>query len=95
MAPLGTYTGWNVTASGPLKGQVCGNSGGFIPFARTKAERLASGDPRLSVEERYRSHEEYVAAVSKAASALQREGLLLDHDAEAMIKQAKASDILR
>jgi hypothetical protein len=94
-APLGTYTGWNVTASGPLKGQVCGNSGGFIPFAKTTAERLANGDPRPSLEERYRSHEDYVAAVSKAASALQREGYLLEHDAEAMVKQAKASDVLR
>ena len=66
MAPLGTYVGWNVTASGPLKGHVCGNSGGWIPFAKTKAERLASGDPRPSLEERYRSHDEYVQAISKA-----------------------------
>ena len=95
MAPLGTYTGWNVTASGPLKGQVCGNSGGFIPFAKTKAERLASGDPRPSLEERYRSHEEYVQAVSKAASKLVQEGYLLQQDASGMIKQAEASDILR
>ena len=95
MAPLGTYTGWNMTASGPLKGQVCGNLGGFIPFAKTKAERLASGDPRPSLEERYRSRDDYVAAVSKAAGKLQREGFLLDEDAAAMIKQAKASDILR
>lgn len=95
MAPLGTYTGWNVTASGPLKGQVCGNSGGFIPFAKTKAERLASGDPRPSLEERYRAHEEYVQIVSKAASKLVQEGFLLQQDADAMIKQAEASNILR
>jgi len=95
MAPLGTYTGWNVTASGPLKGQVCGNSGGFIPFAKTKAERLASGDPRQSLEERYRSHDDYVAAVARAAAKLQREGYLLAHDAEVMIEQARASDVLR
>ena len=66
-APLGTYTGWNVTAAGPLKGQSCGLSGGFIPFAKTKAERLAKGDPRPSLEERYRSHDEYVQIVSAAA----------------------------
>ena len=65
-APLGTYTGWNVTASGPLKGQSCGLSGGFIPFAKTKAERMAHGDPRPSLEERYRSHDEYVKIVSAA-----------------------------
>jgi len=95
MAPLGTYVGWNVTASGPLKGHVCGNSGGWIPFAKTKAERLASGDPRPSLEERYRSHDEYVQAVSKAASKLVQERYLQQQDADAMIKQADASDIRR
>ena len=94
-APLGTYTGWNVTASGPLKGHVCGNSGGFIPFAKTKAERLASGDPRPSLEERYRSHDEYVEIVRKAAGKLVQEGYLLQRDADAMIAQAAASDVLR
>ena len=94
-APLGTYTGWNVTASGPLKGHVCGNSGGFIPFAKTKAERSASGDPRPSLEERYRSHDEYVELVRKASGKLVQEGYLLPHDADAMVKQAAASDVLR
>ena len=74
---------------------MCGNLGGFIPFAKTKAERLASGDPRPSLEERYRSHEEYVRAVSKAASKVVHEGYLLQQDATGMIKQAEASDILR
>ncbi len=94
-APLGTYTGWNVTASGPLKGQSCGLSGGFIPFAKTKAERLAKGDPRPSLEERYRSHEEYVQIVSAAAAKLVQERYLLQQDADAMITQAEASDVLR
>ena len=94
-APLGTYTGWNVMASGPLKGQSCGLSGGFIPFAKTKAERLAHGDPRPSLEERYPSHEEYVKIVTAAAAALVGERYLLQHDADAMIKQAEASDVLR
>ena len=95
MAPLGTYTGWNVIASGPLKGHVCGNSGGFIPFAKTKAERLASGDPRPSLEERYRSHDQYVELVRTATSKLVQERYLLQQDADAMIKQAAASDVLR
>ena len=55
-APLGTYLGWNVTAGGARpfhQGQICNYVGGMIPFARTQAERLANGDPRLSLEERY------------------------------------------
>ena len=94
-APLGTYAGWNVTGAGPLKGQSCGLSGGFIPFARTKAQRQAAGDPRLSLEERYHSRDEYVRIVSAAAAALVHERYLLQQDADAMIAQAEASDVLR
>jgi Alpha/beta hydrolase domain len=97
-APLGTYTGWNVAAGGVFKGQMCitGSAvGGFIAFANTKAERLASGDPRLSLEERYRTHAGYVQAVTNAAHALVRDGLLLGADAESMIAQAEASAVLK
>src|SRR3984893_4367276 len=59
--PLGTYTGWNTNASGFYKGYIRTNTGAFIPFAKTKAERLTSGDPRPSLEERYGTHENYVA----------------------------------
>jgi hypothetical protein len=97
MAPLGTYTGWNVTKEGPFKGLLCGDvpTGGFIPFAKTKAERTATGDPRLSLEERYGSHAGYVQAVAAAADTLVKNRLLLRHDADAMIAQARNSDILK
>jgi hypothetical protein len=98
MAPLGTYTGWNVASSGVFKGQLCiinSPVGGFIPFAKTKADRLASGDPRRSLEERYRDHAAYVGAVRGAAEGLVRQGYLLPEDAEAMIAQAEASAIGR
>jgi hypothetical protein len=39
------------------KGKICNYAGGKIPFAETRAERLASGDPRPSLEERYGIHE--------------------------------------
>ena len=98
MAPLGTYTGWNVMSSGPFKGQMClfaAPVGGFIPFATTKDERLASGDPRPSLEERYQTHDGYVAALSAAAQSVVRDGYLRQMDADAMIKQAEASRVLR
>jgi len=94
-APLGTYTGWNVTAAGPLKGQSCGLLGGFIPFAKTKTERMAHGDPRPSLEEQYHSHDEYVKTVTAAAATLVRDHYLLQQDADAMIEQAERSDVLR
>ena len=98
MAPLGTYTGWNVMSSGPFKGQMCQFAspvGGFIPFAKTKAERLASGDPRPSLEERYQTHDGYVQALGAAARSLVKNGYLRQADADAMIKQAEASSVLR
>jgi hypothetical protein len=93
--PLGTYTGWNTGADGFYKGQIRMNMGSFIPFARTKAERLASGDPRLSLEERYGTHENYVAKVRAAAERLVRGRYLLQDDADRLISEAQASNVLR
>jgi len=76
-APLGTYLGWNITAGGarPFRqGQICNYAGGMIPFAKTKAERTACNDPRLSLEERYKDHAAYVAAVKAAAANAAAQG---------------------
>jgi hypothetical protein len=63
-------------------------------FARTKQERLASGDPRLSLEESYGTHEGYVLAVTHAANDAVTVGYLLPDDATALIQQAGASNVL-
>jgi len=77
-APLGTYLGWNITSSGFHAGQVCNYVGGMVPFAKTKAQRLATNDSRPSLEERYQnSHAGYVAAVKKAADNAACQGYLL------------------
>jgi hypothetical protein len=47
-APLGTYLGWNITATGFHQGQVCNYVGGYIPFATTLAERQANGRSRAA-----------------------------------------------
>ena len=52
-APLGTYMGRNFRAAGHAENELCGGNSGFIPFAATKAARLASGDTRPSLEELY------------------------------------------
>lgn len=97
-APLGTYLGWNVTAGGERPfhaGQICNYVGGMIPFARTKAERESAGDPRLSLQERYRDHAGYVEAVKRAVIRAQSEGFLLEGDGQALIRAAEASQVLR
>ena len=97
-APLGTYLGWNITAGGARpfhQGQICNYVGGMVPFARTAAERRASGDPRPSLEERYTSHEGYVEAVRKAAARAMEGGFLLREDAERLVREASDSRVLR
>ena len=94
-APLGTYLGWNIVSDGFFKGQICNYAGGMIPFAHTRAERLANGDPRLSLEERYGSHNGYVSKVSAAALNAFFQGYLLKADVGSLISQAAASNVLQ
>jgi hypothetical protein len=84
--PLATYTGWALRAA-PQDNDGCEGSGQYIPFARTKADRLSSGDPRLSIEERYADIETYSSRLRNAIDNLVRAGFLLPFDAEAMLKK--------
>jgi hypothetical protein len=87
--PIATYTGWNLfnEKSGPTN-VVSSMQGSFIPLARTKADRDRSGDPRKSVEERYRGRDQYLAEITKAANDLVAKGYLLRKDVPAIIEQA-------
>jgi hypothetical protein len=93
--PVGTNTGWNLHAAGPRGRDLCSLTGSFFPFARTRAEREASGDPRLSLEERYGDHAGFVAAIRRAAGESVARRLLLPEDAEVLIRMAEESDVLR
>ena len=87
--PLATYTGWNLQRKGLAEDELCGLLGSYIPFAKTKEERSKSGDPRLSIEERYRDHADYVSRVSVEARSLVEQRWLLPEDAERIIDEAK------
>jgi hypothetical protein len=93
--PLGTYLGWNIVSTGFRKGQFCGLSGSYLPFARTAAERQQTHDPRLSLEERYRTREEYLKRVQDAAGAMVKSRMLLEDDAMKVVDAAKNNDVLR
>ena len=56
---------------------------------------MAAGDPRLSLEERYKDHDGYVAAVARAAEKLEKQRLLLPADVQQYIERARASAVLR
>jgi len=79
--PIATYTGWALRA-GPQANDGCESAGQFIPFPRTKADRLASGDPRNSVEERYSTFERYRRKVAHAIRDLVEDRLMLCEDAQ-------------
>jgi hypothetical protein len=79
-APLGTYTGWNPRARGHGHGIQWKFEGSYIPFPDTPAERLATGDPRLSIAERYPDWHAYVDAITQAAAELVAAHLMLAED---------------
>jgi hypothetical protein len=91
-APLATYTGWGLRA-GAWANDGCEASGQYIPFPRTLADRTASGDPRLSVEERYPSYGEYRSAVMRAIDGLVKDRLMLCEDAPAALNRLLAAGL--
>src|SRR5215470_8450662 len=90
--PLATYTGWALR-SGPQANDGCEGSGQMIPFARTQAERLAKGDPRLSIEERYPSYEFYARRVVYAIKQMVQQRLMLCEDADHEVERAIAAGL--
>lgn len=79
--------------AGVFAGHGCGFQGGWIPFAKTKAERLRNHDPRPSLEERYPTHLHYVSLVRRAAEQAVKDRFLLPDDAARYVREAQASDV--
>ena len=94
-APIATTTGWALRRAGFSENEGCEANGQWIPFYKTKDERLAARDPRGSLEERYHDHEGYVRAIEKAARKLEHQRFLLPEDVKRYVEEAQASDILR
>jgi len=93
--PVATMTGWNLRARGHGEGEIHGTIGACVPFAATKAERLASGDPRPSIEELYGAGDTaFVAQLRAAVEDMVAEGALLRDDAERIVAAAKAGETI-
>jgi alpha/beta hydrolase family protein len=89
-APLATYTGWNLRD--PSIGAADRRNsflGSFLLFARSAAEREKSGDPRLSIAERYASREQYMGKFAEAAMKLIQERFLLKEDLPAVLERGR------
>ena len=87
--PLATYAGWNLRhPDSGAPGQIMPQIGSTIPFVATGADREVTGDPRLSIEERYASREDYLGQVRRAGEALIDRGYMLAEDLETVTEQA-------
>ena len=87
--PLATHAGWNYRdASIGAPDRLAGEIGSYIPFSRTKADRERAGDPRASIDERYRNRDEYVGKFAASALELVGRGYLLQDDVADLLKHA-------
>ncbi|HEY2915374.1 MAG TPA: alpha/beta hydrolase domain-containing protein [Candidatus Angelobacter sp.] len=88
--PLATYTGWNLRdPSIGAPEQRVSFLGSWIPLAKTAEERKKSGDPRLSIAERYASEQEYMSKFEQAAKKLIEQRFLLQEDLPAILERGK------
>jgi hypothetical protein len=85
-APAATHTGWNLRKAGFGEGELCDNTGSMLPFAKTKEERMASGDARPSLAERYPNPGDRAALIEKAAKKLVADRLLLEEDVKGFLQ---------
>ena len=84
--PVATYTGWALR-SGVWANDGCEGSGQLIPFPKTQADRLATGDPRLSVAERYPTFDAYYTKAVAAIDDLVKHRLVLCEDASSELSR--------
>lgn len=87
--PLATYTGWNEYKPPYPKGEIADRDGSCLPFPLDKAAREASGDPRPSIAERYKSGADYLAKVQAVVAQLLADRLILPEDADLYIERAR------
>lgn len=87
--PLGTFTGWNIRGRGFGHGAMNSFSGSYIPLAESTAERVATRDPRLSIEELHLDSAGYLSKIERAARALCEEGFILPEDVARIVSDAR------
>jgi Alpha/beta hydrolase domain len=89
LAPLATYTPWSLRRGAVHPDELVDFYGTFIPFARDRAEREQTGDPRRSVIERYGDRTRYRELLRRHAETLTQAGFLLAEDVPRVVEQAE------
>jgi hypothetical protein len=89
--PVASHTGFNSRHEDTGgAGQLLEYVGSTVPLSTDKAAREATGDPRLSMAERYNSRDDYLVQVRAAAQALAEQRYILPHDVGLCIEIAAA-----
>src|SRR5262249_45996292 len=81
--------------SGAWANDGCEGSGQLIPFPKTQADRMATGDPRLSVAERYPTFDAYYTKAVAAIDDLVKHRLFLCEDASSELARMVALGVNR
>ena len=93
--PVATYTGWALRA-GAQANDGCESSGQMIPFfVGSAGDRVASGDPRKSVGERYATFGDYYGKAVAAIDRMVGDRLMLPEDAASEKKRMGTNGLLR
>ena len=89
-APLATYTGWNLrTAAMGAPGERLAFLGSFVPFHRTAADATSSHDPRIAIEDRYKSYADYRGQFQRALNVLIQERYVLAEDGAQLMDRSQ------
>jgi len=84
--PVATFTGWNLRQTGfGAQSELVKLAGSYVEFPLTRFEREWTGDPRLSVAERYASLDDYQSQLKRACSALVAKRYLLAEDVDQIV----------
>ena len=88
--PLATYAPWNLRdPSIGAPDQRVSFEASFILFPKTVEERKKRGDPRKSIAERYRDHDDYMKRYSRALDTLVKQRWILPEDRSAVLKRGE------
>lgn len=91
MVPVATFTGWNLRhADSGAENDLVSLGGSYIPFARNRTDRIAAGDPRASLEERYGTLAAYIVQLTAATEKLAADGYLLSEDVPRIVARQRS-----
>ena len=86
--PLATFTGWNLrNREAGAENELVGLNGSYLRLQASQADRRASGDSRLSLEERYGSLQQYRRQLIRYCVGQVQKGYLLTEDVDRIVQR--------